>query len=159
MAAFAIMGFGKLLGGCLFILDRSKMLQGVFTMDPLKLRYTKTHEWAAIEGNICTVGLTKFAVDLLTDVIYIDMPDVGDPALKGDSFGEIESVKAVSDIYAPVDGEIVEVNDKLVQDPAAISKDPFGKGWLVKIKMSGKPNLDHLMNHAAYEKQIASESH
>jgi len=87
------------------------------------------------------------------------MPDVGDPALKGDSFGEIESVKAVSDIYAPVDGEIVEVNDKLVQDPAAISKDPFGKGWLVKIKMSGKPNLDHLMNHAAYEKQIASESH
>lgn len=128
-------------------------------MDPIKLRYAKTHEWASVEGNICTVGLTKFAVDLLTDVIYIDMPDVGDPALKGDSFGEIESVKAVSDIYAPVEGEIIEINDKLVLDPATISKDPYGKGWLVKIKMAGKPNLDHLMNHAAYEKQIASESH
>jgi glycine cleavage system H protein len=128
-------------------------------MDPIKLRYAKTHEWASIEGNICTVGLTKFAVDLLTDVIYIDMPDVGDPALKGDSFGEIESVKAVSDIYAPVEGEIIEINDKLVLDPSTISKDPYGKGWLVKIKIAGKPNLDHLKNHAAYEKQIASESH
>lgn len=128
-------------------------------MDPKKLKYAKTHEWALIEGNICTVGLTKFAVDQLTDVIYIDMPDVGDPALKGDSFGEIESVKAVSDIYAPVEGEIIEVNDKLVADPTAISKDPFGNGWLVKIKLTGKQNLDHLMSHDAYEKQIASDTH
>ncbi len=128
-------------------------------MDPKKLKYAKTHEWALIEGNICTVGLTKFAVDLLTDVIYIDMPDVGDPALKGDSFGEIESVKAVSDIYAPVEGEITEINDKLVADPTTISQDPYGKGWLIKIKIEGKQNLDHLMSYDAYEKQICSDAH
>jgi len=89
-------------------------------MDLKKLRYAKSHEWASLEGNICTVGLTKFAVDQLTDVIYIDLPDKGDPALKGDSFGEIESVKAVSDLYAPVDGEIVEINDKLAADPTLV---------------------------------------
>src|SRR5215469_11610673 len=104
-------------------------------MDPKTLRYAKTHEWAHLEGDVCTVGLTQFAVEQLTDVIYIDMPDVDDPVIAGDSFGEIESVKAVSDLYAPVTGDITEVNDKLVNDPAMISQDPYGKGWLVKIKV------------------------
>ena len=128
-------------------------------MDLKKLRYAKSHEWASLEGNICTVGLTKFAVDQLTDVIYIDLPDKGDPALKGDSFGEIESVKAVSDLYAPVDGEIVEINDKLAADPTLVSKDPYGKGWLIKIKCEGKPNLEHLLSLEDYEKQIACDNH
>src|SRR6516162_1651134 len=103
-------------------------------MDPKTLRYAKTHEWAHLDGDVCTVGLTQFAVDQLTDIIYIDMPDVEDPVIAGDSFGEIESVKAVSDLYAPVSGDIVEVNEKLINDPTLVSGDPYGKGWLIKVK-------------------------
>jgi glycine cleavage system H protein len=128
-------------------------------MDPEKLRYAKTHEWAYLEGSTCTIGLTRFAVDQLTDIIYIDMPDVDDPVIAGDSFGEIESVKAVSDLYAPVDGDISEVNDKVVNDPTLISQDPYGKGWLVKIKVDKNTTLDHLMTLEQYQKQVASEEH
>jgi glycine cleavage system H protein len=128
-------------------------------MDPKTLRYAKSHEWASLQGDVCTVGLTQFAVDQLTDIIYIDMPDVGDPTVAGDSFGEIESVKAVSDLYAPVSGEISEVNEKLVNDPTIISKDPYSKGWLIKIKIDEGATLDHLLTLEQYEKQIASEEH
>ena len=83
-------------------------------MDPKKLRYAKTHEWASLEGNVCTVGITQFAVDQLTDVVYIELPEVGDHTFQGEGFGEIESVKAVSDLYAPVNGEVIEINDKLL---------------------------------------------
>jgi len=128
-------------------------------MDPKTLRYAKTHEWAHLEGDVCTIGLTKFAVDQLTDIIYIDMPDVDDPVSAGDSFGEIESVKAVSDLYSPVTGDIVAVNEKLETDPTMISGDPFGKGWLIKVKVEPGTTLDHLMTLEQYEQQIASEEH
>jgi glycine cleavage system H protein len=128
-------------------------------MDPTTLRYSKTHEWAQVEGDVCTVGLTQFAVEQLTDIIYIELPDVGDPAIAGDSFGEIESVKSVNDLYAPVSGDIVEVNDKLTNDPSIVSKDPYGKGWLIKIKVAKNAKLDHLLSYEDYQKQIASESH
>jgi glycine cleavage system H protein len=128
-------------------------------MDPKTLRYAKTHEWAYLEGNVCTIGLTKFAVDQLTDIIYIDMPDVDDPVSTGDSFGEIESVKAVSDLYSPVTGDIVSVNEKLETDPTLISNDPYDKGWLIKVKVEKDTTLDHLMTLEQYEKQIASEEH
>jgi glycine cleavage system H protein len=128
-------------------------------MDPKTLRYAKTHEWAHLEGDICTVGLTKFAVDQLTDIIYIEMPDVDDPVSTGDSFGEIESVKAVSDLYAPVTGDIVAVNEKLETDPTLISQDPYDKGWIIKIKVEKGTTLGHLMTLEQYEKQIASEEH
>jgi glycine cleavage system H protein len=128
-------------------------------MDPQKLRYAKTHEWASREGDICTVGLTQFAVDQLTDVIYIELPDVGEPTNVGDSFGEIESVKSVNDLYAPVSGEVQAVNDALDADPSLVSKDPYGKGWLVKIKLDEGAGLDHLMTLEEYKKQIASEEH
>jgi len=128
-------------------------------MDPRKLRYGKTHEWASIEGGMCTVGITKFAVDQLTDVIYIELPDVGDHTFAGESFGEIESVKAVSDLYAPVDGEVAEINEKLLDDPTIITKDPYTQGWLAKIKVEPGVTLDHLMTLEQYEKQIASEEH
>jgi len=104
-------------------------------MDPKNLRYAKTHEWASLEGNICTLGITKFAVEQLTDVVYIELPEVGDHVFVGDSFGEIESVKAVSDLYSPVNGEVIEINEKLIDDPTKISGDPYGKGWMVKIKV------------------------
>jgi glycine cleavage system H protein len=128
-------------------------------MDPKKLRYAKTHEWASLEGDICTVGISKFAVDQLTDVVYIELPEVGDHAFAGESFGEIESVKAVSDLYAPVNGEVTEVNEKILNDPAGITKDPYTEGWLTRIKVEPGTTLDHLMTLADYEKQIASDGH
>ncbi|MGH7173729.1 MAG: glycine cleavage system protein GcvH [Gemmataceae bacterium] len=128
-------------------------------MDPKTLRYAKSHEWACLEGNVCTIGLTKFAVEQLTDIIYIDMPDIDDPVSSGDSFGEIESVKAVSDLYSPVTGDIVAINEKLETDPTLISSDPYDKGWLIKVKVEKDTTLDHLMTLEQYEKQIASEEH
>jgi glycine cleavage system H protein len=125
-------------------------------MDPKKLRYAPTHEWAYMEGNVCTVGITKFAVEQLTDVVYIELPDTGDNVFAGDSFGEIESVKAVSDLYSPVDGEVSAINEALVTDPSPIAKDPYGKGWMVKIKVEPGATLDKLMTLEQYEKQIAS---
>src|SRR5436305_3636600 len=114
-------------------------------MDPKNLRYATTHEWASLEGDTCTVGITKFAVEQLTDVVYIELPDVGDHVFKGDSFGEIESVKAVSDLYSPVNGEVIETNKKLENDPALIGSDPYGAGWMVKVRVEGDTTLDHLL--------------
>ena len=128
-------------------------------MDPKTLRFAKTHEWAVLEGGICTVGITKFAVEQLTDIVYIELPDVGDHTFAGESFGEIESVKAVSDLYAPVNGEVAEINEKILDDPTGVAKDPYGNGWMLKIKVEPGATLDHLMTLEQYEKQIASEEH
>jgi glycine cleavage system H protein len=128
-------------------------------MDPKTLRYAKTHEWAHLEGDVCTIGISQFAVDQLTDIIYVDLPDVDDPVAAGDSFGEIESVKAVSDIYAPVTGDVTAVNEKLQNDPTVISKDPYGAGWLVKVKVEKGTTLDHLLTLEQYQQQVASEGH
>ena len=128
-------------------------------MDPKTMRYAKSHEWAILQDGICTVGITKFAVEQLTDVVYIELPEVGDHVFTGDSFGEIESVKAVSDLYSPVNGEVIEINEELVDDPVKITEDPYGQGWMAKIKVEPGTNLDHLMTLDQYEKQIASEDH
>jgi glycine cleavage system H protein len=128
-------------------------------MDPKTLRYAKTHEWARLDGDVCTIGITKFAVEQLTDIIYIELPDPGDHTFTGDGFGEIESVKAVSDLYAPVDGEVVEIYKKLLDDPTVVANDPYGKGWMIKVKVEPGTTLDHLMTLDQYEKQIASEGH
>ena len=128
-------------------------------MDPQTLRYTKTHEWAHLDAGVCTVGLTQFAVDQLQDIIFIDLPDVDDPVMQADSFAEIESVKSVNDLYAPVTGDIIEVNEKLETDPSVITKDPYGKGWIVKIKMDPDARTDHLLTFEQYQQQIASEPH
>ena len=128
-------------------------------MDPKTLRYATTHEWASLAGDTCTVGISKFAVDQLTDIVYIELPEVGDHVFAGESFGEIESVKAVSDLYSPVDGEVIAINEKVVNDPTIISNDPYGKGWMVKIKIEPGQTLDGLMTLEKYEKQIASEEH
>jgi glycine cleavage system H protein len=128
-------------------------------MDPKTLRYAKTHEWAHLDGDVCTVGLTQFAVEQLTDIIYIELPDVGEPTTPGDGFGEIESVKSVNDLYSPVAGEVTVVNDQAETDPSIVTKDPYGAGWLVKVKLDPGASLDHLMTYHEYQKQIASESH
>lgn len=128
-------------------------------MDPKNLRYAATHEWATLDGDVCTVGITKFAVEQLTDVVYIELPDVGDHVFIGEGFGEIESVKAVSDLYAPVSGEVITVNDRLEGDPSPVAKDPYGTGWMLKIKAEKGSTLDHLMTLEQYEQQIASSGH
>ena len=128
-------------------------------MYPKDLRYAKTHEWVKLEGDVCTMGITKFAVDQLTDVVFVELPDVGDPVFSGDDFGEIESVKAVSPLYSPVEGEVIAVNDVLTTDPSPIAQDPHGKGWMVKIKCKPGTSLEGLLTADQYEKQIASESH
>ena len=128
-------------------------------MVPTDLRYAETHEWARLEGDTCTVGITQFAIEQLTDVVHIELPRVGDRVEAGKRFGEIESVKAVSDLYAPVGGEVVAVNDKVKNDTSLVTGDPYGKGWLVKIKVPPGTALGGLLTLEQYQKQIASEAH
>ncbi len=128
-------------------------------MDPTKLRYTKTHEWAHLDGDVVVVGISKFAADQLTDVTYIELPHVGDHVFVGEEFGNIETVKAVSDLYSPVGGEVIAVNEKLLEDPTFIAQEPYTTGWLVKVRVEAGAKLDHLLTHEQYRKQIESEGH
>jgi glycine cleavage system H protein len=129
-------------------------------MVPKNLRYAETHEWALVEGDVCTIGITKFAVEQLTDVVYIEIKqEAGDAVNAGTEFGEIESVKAVSGLYAPVGGVVTEVNKKIVADPASITADPYGAGWIIKLKLAPGAKLDKLLTPEQYEKQIASQGH
>src|SRR6478609_7322129 len=105
-------------------------------MDPTTLKYTPTHEWVHLDGDVATLGISKFAVDQLTDLIMIDLPKLGATLTKGKPFGEVESVKAVSDLYAPIGGEVIEVNDAVAKDVQILAEDPYTKGWLVKIKVA-----------------------
>lgn len=128
-------------------------------MDPQQLRYTKTHEWIGQQGDRYVVGITKFAADQLTDVTYVELPHLGDHVFTGESFGSIETVKAVSDLYGPIDGEVVEVNEELLNDPNLLIKDPYGAAWLVKIKLEPDAKFDHLLTPEQYQQQVASEPH
>src|SRR6266545_792559 len=112
-------------------------------MDLSKLRYAKSHEWADLQGDVCTVGITKFAVEQLTDVTNVELPKVGKKVEGGKPFGEIESVKAVFDLYAPVSGDVIEVNSAVAEDPGLVNQDPYGKGWMIKIKVAPGSNLAH----------------
>ena len=130
-------------------------------MNPDNLRFAKTHEWVAVADvggeSIATVGISQFAVEALTDLVYIELPQVGRKVAADESFCEVESVKAVSDVYAPVSGEVVAVNESLPDNLEAMSKEPYGEGWIAKIKMNDPSELDRLMDHAAYQKQCAEE--
>ena len=133
-------------------------------MNPQQLLYTKTHEWANIEsdprgGKIATVGITAFAIEVLTDLVFMSLPEVGRQVRAGKPFGEIESVKAVSDLNSPVDGEVAAVNADLVDNLETLSKDPYQAGWLVKIKIGNEAGLADLLDYAAYQKQCREEQH
>ena len=125
-------------------------------MNPEKLKFAKTHEWVSLEGSVATVGISDFAVKELTDVVHIELPQKGRKVSAGDTIGEIESVKAVSDLYAPVGGEIVEVNQSLESDLAQLSEDPFGKGWIVKLKVANPAEADKLLSHEDYRAHCES---
>ncbi|MGD9857348.1 MAG: glycine cleavage system protein GcvH [Planctomycetaceae bacterium] len=121
-------------------------------MDPSELMYARTHEWVHRKGDVATIGISDFAVKELTDLVYIDLPAVGRTVAPGDTFGEVESVKAVSDLYSPVAGEIIEVNESLPDNLQLLSDEPFGRGWIVKVRLAAGTSLDHLMDHASYQK-------
>lgn len=124
---------------------------------PKELRYLKTHEWVRKEGEEVVVGISDFAQDALGDVVFIEMPEVGDIFAPGEVFGAIESVKASSDLYAPVGGEIVAVNTALEDDQSPVNKDPYGEGWLIRIKVSGEEG--ELLDAESYEKVMAEQAH
>jgi glycine cleavage system H protein len=128
-------------------------------IDPKSLRYSPTHEWVHLDGGVATVGISKFAVDQLTDLITIDLPAVGARLTAGRTFGEVESVKAVSDLYAPVGGEVVAVNDAIRADVQRLADDPYTNGWLVKIKLDDPSAVASLLDADSYEKQVAEQAH
>ncbi len=127
-------------------------------MDKSRLKYLPSHEWAAIEGDVATVGITAYAVGQLTDVTHLQLPAAGKGVTAGKPFGEIESVKAVFDLNAPVTGTVAEVNTAVQADPSLINVDSYGAGWMVKIRLAPDAKTDHLLDLAAYEKQL-SEGH
>ena len=122
---------------------------------PEDLQYTKSHEWVRIEGDTATIGITDHAQDELGDVVFVELPDEGATFDAGESFGTVESVKAVSDLYAPVGGEVVEVNSTLEDAPENINDDPYGEGWIVKLRTTDEPDL---LSPEEYEKVVEEES-
>ncbi len=128
---------------------------------PENLRYTKTHEWVrpSDDKQIATVGLTAFALELLTDLVHVELPEPGRRLKAEEPFGEIESVKAVSDLYGPVDGAVIEVNSAAAENLEHLADDPYGNGWLIKVKIDDPSALDDLLDEAAYKKQCEEEEH
>ena len=124
---------------------------------PAGLKYSKEHEWVATEETVATIGITDYAQDQLGEIVYVELPAVGDKISKDDAFGVVESVKAVSDIYAPVSGTVVEVNQELPESPEMINEDPYGDGWLVKVKVSDPSELDDLLDNDEYEELVVAE--
>ena len=128
-------------------------------MDASNVRFTKSHEWVRLEGDVATIGISDFAVKQLTDLVYIELPAVGKTFAAGEDFGVVESVKAASDLYAPMSGEVTAANTALEDDLAPLSDDPIGKGWMIQLKVSDPAEFDQLLDKAAYDRHCQSESH
>ena len=118
---------------------------------PDELRYTADHEWIAVDGSRVRIGVTDYAQDALGDVVYVGLPELGRQLRAGDSFGEVESTKSVSDVYAPLDGSVAKINAKLNDDPALINSDPYGDGWLCEMEVGDDPDLGSLLSAAEYQ--------
>ncbi len=125
---------------------------------PDDLKYTKDHEWLRIEGNVATVGVTDHAQSQLGDIVYVELPQAGEEFAKGDTFGVLESVKAVSDCFTPLGGKVVEINDVIVESPETVNEDCYGEGWMIKIELSDKGELAGLLDHAQYEAFVKEET-
>jgi glycine cleavage system H protein len=124
---------------------------------PEELYYTKEHEWLMLDGDTCVIGITDFAQEQLTDIVYVELPDSGSELKKDESFGVVESVKSVSDIYSPVSGEIIEVNEAVIDAPETINTDPYGDGWLVRVDLTDQSEIDTLLSAAQYQEFIETE--
>jgi len=123
---------------------------------PDDLLYTEEHEWVRVDGNVATVGITDYAQSELGDIVYVELPSVGDKTKQMEPFGTIEAVKAVSDLYAPLTGEVVEVNEALADSPDMVNKDPYGEGWMIRIEMADPSELEKLLSAEDY-KQVIGE--
>jgi glycine cleavage system H protein len=121
---------------------------------PEDLRYHPEHDWARVEGDLATLGITWYAQDQLGEIVHYEPPDEGSPLAKDESYGEVESVKAVSDIVSPLSGEVVEVNTKVVEEPETVNEDPYGEGWLVRVRLTDAAEVDELLDAAAYRKLL-----
>ena len=128
-------------------------------MYPPDYLYTQDHEWVKVEGDLAVIGITEYAQQELGEVVFVELPQVGEVFDSRDEIGSIESVKAVAEVYTPVAGEVVEVNGAVVDDPEVLNEDVHGEGWLVKIKLTSDRGLSDLMNYTAYQKQCAEEGH
>lgn len=137
---------------CHFLLNQffSTLILLLSILGPSDLKYSPSHEWTRVEGNVGTVGISADAVSKLGDVVYVELPKVGDVFEKGSTFGYVESVKATSDVYAPFSGEVLEVNQAAVDDPSIINSDPFGEGWFAKISIKTPSEVDELLNATQY---------
>jgi len=127
-------------------------------MYPKDLKYDREHEWVRVEGDLAVIGISHFAQDQLGEVVYVDLPSAGDDVSAGDAFGEVESVKSVSELFTPVSGEIVDVNTALDDAPETVNQDPYGDGWMIKVRMSDAAEVDGLMSAEEYEAFIAEEA-
>ncbi|HED10327.1 MAG TPA: glycine cleavage system protein GcvH [Caldithrix abyssi] len=121
---------------------------------PGDLKYTKEHEWVRLDGDVATIGITDYAQGELGDVVFVELPAVGDQVKENDTFGTIEAVKAVADLYSPLDGEVVEVNEALEDAPDTVNNDPYGDGWMVRVKVANSSDYDSLLSAEAYQKHI-----
>src|SRR5215472_4179425 len=128
------------------------------TMIPEDLRYTKDHEWIRVQGDVGTVGITDHAQEELGDIVYVELPKVGTKLEQAATFGSVESVKAVSDIYSPVAGEVTEANSALADSPEKVNDEPYGEGWIMKLRLTTPQQVESLMTAAQYQEYIASES-
>ncbi|MEZ6194229.1 MAG: glycine cleavage system protein GcvH [Planctomycetota bacterium] len=130
-------------------------------MRPDDRKYLKSHEWVKVDGDIAWIGISDYAVGHLSDLVFLDLPEIGTDVMANEPFGEIESVKAVSDLYCPLTGEIIEQNEELLGDLSLLQQDPWEKGWMVKLRIMDKKELElpTLLDAAAYEKVVQSESH
>lgn len=125
---------------------------------PEGLKYSKEHEWVLVEGNSATIGITEYAQEELGDIVYVELPEVGEKIVKDDPFAAVESVKAVSDVYAPVSGTVLEINDVLPDNPETINDDPYGDGWMVRVDLSDKDDdLKDLMDAEEYAEYVAQQ--
>ena len=124
---------------------------------PDGLKYSKEHEWVLVEDKIAIIGITEFAQHELGDIVYVELPEVGEKVVKDDPFGAVESVKAVSDVFAPVGGAVVEINDTLPENPETINDDPYGDGWMIKVEMTDMDDLKDLMNAEEYAEYIEQQ--
>ncbi|MBD2204460.1 glycine cleavage system protein GcvH [Calothrix sp. FACHB-1219] len=124
---------------------------------PEDLKYLDTHEYVRLEGEIATIGITEFAVDQLGDIVFLELPEVGDAVTKGDSIGTIESVKAVESMNAPVSGTVIERNEELLNDPEALSEDPYGEAWLLKVRVNDPDEINDALSAEEYNALVAGE--
>ena len=121
---------------------------------PNEFKYSKEHEWVKVEGNTATIGITEYAQGELGDIVFVELPDVDDEINEGDTFGSVESVKTVSELYAPVSGKIVETNDELEDSPEFVNESPYEKAWMVKVELSDESQLDELLSAEQYSEMI-----